>query len=87
MRKSLVIIINSLDLVSPLSIEKHPQSIFIPLSKFIEMANTNISSSDESIRAELLMKTPISRNKPQKNSIQGKILDAKLTRKSGKILY
>jgi len=67
---------NSLDLVPPPR-EKHPQAIFIPLSKFIEMASINIRSNDESIRAELLIKIPMSRNTPQKNSIQGKMLDIK----------
>jgi hypothetical protein len=87
MRRSLVITSNPSGFASPPPKEKHPQSIYMPLSKFIEILNINIKSSDESIRAELLMKTPISRNIPQKSSIQGKILDAKLTRKSGKILY
>jgi hypothetical protein len=76
MRKSLMMTINPLGLVSPPR-EKHPQSIFIPLSKFIEMTDINKRSNDESIRAELLMKTPRRRKKPQKNSIQGKIIDAK----------
>jgi hypothetical protein len=72
--KSLIINTNPFGLVLSLLREKHPQSKFMPRSIFIEMININKKSNDDSIMAELLMKNPRSRNKPQKNSIQGKIL-------------
>jgi hypothetical protein len=49
----------------------------MPLSIFIKIIKINIKSNDERIMAELLMKIPISRNTPQKSSIQGKILAVK----------
>jgi hypothetical protein len=75
--KSLIINTNPFGLFSSLLREKHPQSKFMPLSIFIKIIKINIKSNDERIMAELLMKTPISRNTPQKNSIQGKILAVK----------